>query len=168
MRIRRILVALDGTRDAEVALLKVIELAKQNARAKIVLVRAVDPATLAGNADTDTRAAAINEAAEYLSNVAARLRSEGIRPVTRCVWFAGPGHAISEVSRTERPDLIVMVSRLRNGAGRLVPGPIAEFVRDRTETPIVLVRAGDTPAATRRGDVTETALVHASASAHAA
>lgn len=113
MRIARILVALDGSPDAEIALPKAVELVKQSAAAKVVLVRAVDPATLAGKADSDMRVAAINEAAEYLGDVAARLRSGGIRPVTRSVWFAGAGHAISEVARTVRPDLIVMTSRRR-------------------------------------------------------
>ena len=111
---------------------------------------------------------AINGAAGYLGSVAARLRSEGVRPVTRSVWFAGPGHAISEVAPTARPDLIVMAFCHRSGARRLVPGPIAEFVRDRTELPIVLVGAADTQDRPARGDVTETMLVHASARAHAA
>jgi nucleotide-binding universal stress UspA family protein len=165
VRIARILVALDGSPDAEIALSKAFELVKQTSAAKVVLVRAVDPAMLAGKADSDTRVAAINEAAEYLGGVAARLRSEGVRPVTRSVWFAGAGHAISEVARTVRPDLIVMTSRRRDDAGRLVPGPIAEFVRDRTEMPIVLVGGGDTRDGTADRDVTETELVHASAKA---
>jgi nucleotide-binding universal stress UspA family protein len=110
----------------------------------------------------------INEAAEYLGGVAARLRSDGIRPVTRSVWCAGAGHAISEVARTVRPDLIVMTSRRRNDAGRLIPGPIAEFVRDQTGMPIVLVGADDTLGGTPGRHVTQTELVHASVGARAA
>ena len=168
MRIARILVALDGSPDAEIALPKAVELVKQSAAAKVVLVRAVDPATLAGKAGNDVRAAAINEASEYLSDVAARLRSEGVRPVTRSVWLANAGQAISEVARTVRPDLIVMTSGHRDDAGRLVPGPVAEFVRDRAEVPIVLVSAGDTRGGTPDRHVTETELGHASPRAHAA
>jgi hypothetical protein len=103
VRIARILVALDGSPDAEIALPKAVELVRQTSAAKVVLVRAVDPATLAGKADSEMRVTAINEAAEYLGDVAARLRSEGVRPVTRSVWFAAAGHAISEVARTVRP-----------------------------------------------------------------
>jgi nucleotide-binding universal stress UspA family protein len=165
VRIARILVALDGSRDAESALPKVVELATQTAAVTVVLVRAVDPATLAGKTDSDVRVAAINEAAEYLGDVAVRLRGEHVRAVTRSVWFAGAGDAISEVARTVRPDLIVMTSRRRDDAGRLVPGPIAEFVRDRTEMPIVLVGARDTRGGTAGRHVTETELVHASAKA---
>ena len=47
MRIARILVALDGSPDAEIALPTAVELVKQSAAAQVVLVRAVDPATLA-------------------------------------------------------------------------------------------------------------------------
>ena len=52
VRIARILVALDGSSDAEIALPKAVELAKQNAAAKVVLVRAVDPARLAARTAT--------------------------------------------------------------------------------------------------------------------
>jgi nucleotide-binding universal stress UspA family protein len=79
VKIARILVAPAGSPEAEIALPKAVELAKQNIGATVVLVRAVEPVTLGEKADSDRRAAAIHDAAEYLGNVAARLRSEGVR-----------------------------------------------------------------------------------------
>ena len=61
-----------------------------------------------------------------------------------------------------------MTSRRRNDAGRLIPGPIAEFVRAKTGMPIVLVGADDTLGGTPGSHVTQTELVHPSARAHAA
>lgn len=162
VKVTKILVALDGSREAEAALPEAVELVEQNEGAKVVLVRAVDPATLAGGG-ADVRSTAINAAAEYLGEVAAQLRKQGVRPVVRSVWYAAPGVTIAGVARAVKPDLIVMSARRRNDAGRLVPGPIAEFVRDRTRMPILLVAAGGMPATipARRATAPEAEPVHA-------
>lgn len=110
-----------------------------------------------------TRASAIKDAAEYLTEVAARLRHDGVYAVVRVVSLAAPGHAIAEVARTVNTDLIVMTSRRRNDGRRLIPGPIAAFVRDQTQRPIMLVAVDETPRDSRGhgSAVTETELVHA-------
>ena len=162
MRIMRVLVALDGSREAESALPKAVGLVKQNDGAKVVLVRAIDPTTLRGGAARKTRLAAINEAAEYLGDVAARLREEGVRPVVRSVWYAAAPVAIAGVARDVKADLIVIAAYDRDGAGRLVPGAIAESVMNRTRIPILLVPAGGTPAGIpARVTTRETEMVHA-------
>ena len=133
MKSKKILVPLDGSSTAEAALPKAAELAKQNGAAKLVLVRAVDPATLPGG---HGQVAAINQAAEYLRNVAVRLRNGGVDVVGRSVCYAAAGPAIVEAARTVRPAFIVMVS---SDADRLTRGSVAEFVLDRTQVPIVRV-----------------------------
>jgi len=158
----KILAVLDGSRLAETVLPKAVELVRHDPGAKIVVLRAVDPATLPRDGGNEARAAAINEAAKYLGEVAARLRSEGVRPVGRSVWYAAAGPSIVELARTVKPDLILMAADRRNGAGRLVQDPIAEFVRNRTQTPIVLVSAADSPAETSAQDMTaeEKEMIH--------
>jgi hypothetical protein len=95
----------------------------------------------------------LNEAAEYLAKVAARLRGEGVRTVGRSVWYAASGPAIVELARTVKPDVILMADDRRNRAGRPVKGQsIAEVARHRTQTPIVLVSATDSSARTPAGD----------------
>jgi nucleotide-binding universal stress UspA family protein len=163
VKVMKILVALDGSRWAEAALLRAVELVKQNGGAKVVIVRAVDPATLAGGGATEARVRAINEAVEYLGDVAAQLRKEGVRPVGGCVWYAAAATAIAGVARAVNADVIVMAADHRSYAGRLVPGPIAESVLDRTDKPILLVAAGDMPAETlaRRTMTQEAEMAHA-------
>jgi nucleotide-binding universal stress UspA family protein len=163
MKIMTILVALDGSREAENALPKAVALVKQNDGAKVVLVRAIDPTTLGAGGAKKTRLAAINEAAEYLGDVAARLREEGVRPVVRSVWYAAAAVAIAGVARDVKADLIVIAAYGRDGGGRRVPGTIAESVRNRTRIPILLVPAGGTPAAipARVTMTQETEMVHA-------
>ena len=132
MKTRKILVPLDGSSGAEVALPKAVELA-QNGGAKLYLMRAVDPTTLPGGCG---QVAVINQAAEYLRSVAARLENEGIDVAGRSVCYAAAGPAIVEAARTMRPAFIVMVS---SGADRSMPGAVAEFVLHRTRMPVVLV-----------------------------
>lgn len=148
MKGMRILVALDGSRRAETVLPKAIELVRQNPGAKVVVVRAVDPATLHREGVSEARVTAINEAAEYLGDVAAQLRNADVGPVGRFVWYSAAGVAIVELARAVKPDVIVMAAHRRNAAGSLVPGSIAEFVWHRTQMPILLVAGGDTPAGT--------------------
>ncbi len=139
MKITKILVALDGSRWAEAALPKAVELVSDNSDAKVVIVRAVRPATQDGGALTKARVHAVNEAADYLGDVAARLREQGVRPVTRSVLYADAGPAIVSVARAVKADVIVMVTAHRNAAGHLVPGPIAESVGQRSGRPVLLV-----------------------------
>src|SRR5688572_26202414 len=94
VNIMRILVALDGSRWAESALPKAVELVKQNNGARVVVVRAVDPATVDGDGTTEARMSAINDAADYLGDIAAQLREAGVRPVSRSVLYAAAGPAI--------------------------------------------------------------------------
>jgi len=139
----RILAVLDGSRWAETVLPKAVELVRNHPGAKVVVIRAVDPATLPGDGGNEARASAINEAAEYLDEVATRLRSEGVRPVGRSVWYAPAGPAIVQLARTVKLDVILMAAERREETGRLERGPIAEFVRDRTPVPVVLVAGAD-------------------------
>ncbi|MGH7318594.1 MAG: universal stress protein [Candidatus Rokuibacteriota bacterium] len=141
----KILVPLDGSSLAEATLPKAVEFVKQNNGGRLVLVRAVDPATLPGDVATGAQVVAINEAAEYLWGMTERLGDEGVGLVVRSVFCAAAGPAIVEAARAAKLDLIVMATHHRSGAGRLIPGPVAEFVLDRMCMPIVLVAADDTP-----------------------
>jgi nucleotide-binding universal stress UspA family protein len=145
MKVMNVLVALDGSREAETALPKAVELVKRNDGAKVVLVRAVDPATLAGAGAADARLTAINEAAEYLGDVAGRLRDEGVQPIGRSVWYGAACRTIADVARAVKSDVIVMAARHRDDAGRLAPGSIAECVLRRARVPVLLVAAAARP-----------------------
>jgi nucleotide-binding universal stress UspA family protein len=134
----KIVVPLDGSAEAEGALPEAIKRAKENAGARLVLVRAVDPGTVPAIAGSDAQARAISEAAEYLQKVATRLRSHGVERVGRAVWFAPPGLALMEAMRTVRPDLIVM-SDFRRDTLDSVAGSMAAFIEPQPEMPGVAV-----------------------------
>jgi nucleotide-binding universal stress UspA family protein len=147
----KILIPLDGSPGAETALPKAMELAKQSDGARLCLVRAVEPITRPDGFPA-VPIATINEAAEYLKNIAAHLQNEGADLIWRSVRYATAGAAIVDAAKTVKADLVVMASR----RAEVTSGTLAEFVRQRTGIPIVLVPWS-------RRTVADAAFVHASA-----
>jgi hypothetical protein len=139
MKSRTILVLIDGPSTADAVLPKVVDLAKRNDDAKVVLIRALDPATVKVGCE---QVAAIDHAAEYLRTVARRLRNEGVDVVRRSVCYAAAAQAIVEAARTVKPAFIVMAI---GDADALMPRAAAEFVSERTRTPIVMVADCEAP-----------------------
>ena len=145
MNVKTILVPLDGSRLAELALAPALEMARDKG-AKLVLLRAAEAHTTVAD-PTEAQVTVVREAEEYLADVANRLR-ETCAAVEATVWYGPPAEAIVEAARYRAADLIVMSSHGRSGLGRLVLGSVAETVLRSTPTPILLIRAGGAPVET--------------------
>jgi nucleotide-binding universal stress UspA family protein len=154
MTIDRVLVPLDGSPLAEMALPTAIELLGDRPDATLILLRAAEARTLPGIDPTGAQVAVVREAEEYLEAVAGRLRDDGIPQVKTSVWYGAAAPAIVQAARTAKADLIVMSTHGRSGLGRLVLGSIAESVLRGTRTPILLLRADDAPVQTPSGSAT--------------
>ena len=142
MQVDRVLVPLDGSTLAEMALPQALALLRDSPSATLILLRAAEATTLPGVDPTEAQVAVVREAEEYLDGVATRLRGEGLSRVTTSVWYSGAAPAIVEAARTRRVDLIVMSTHGRSGLRRVVRGSVAESVLRGTRTPILLVSAG--------------------------
>jgi nucleotide-binding universal stress UspA family protein len=125
-----LLVALDGTDEAEAALAPAQALARTT-DARVTLVRAVPPG---GDADEGA------EAGAYLDRVAGRLRP-GLA-VGTAVADGEAAEAILVAGVEHGADLIVMATHGRSGVGRAVFGSVAETVLAGTRVPILMVRPG--------------------------
>ena len=139
-RIRRAVVALDGSSLAERALPIVAALAQRPIQ-DVSLVVAVP--------DLEQR---LVEAA-YLSGVANRLEATGIG-VTLDLPVAAPADAIA--ARAAEADLVIMATHGRGGLDRLRHGSVAEQVLREVTKPVLLVRvsvprAAEEPVPVRRG-----------------
>lgn len=143
MKLRKILVPLDGSRLAEAALVEAIQLS--GAGAALVLLRAAEATWRPMDDVTRAQVAVVREAETYLSAAAERARNAGVIDVETSVWYGPPGEAIVEAARLYGIDLIVMSSHGRSGLGRLVLGSVAETVLRGTRTPILLVRDAEAP-----------------------
>jgi nucleotide-binding universal stress UspA family protein len=140
MRPRRILVPLDGSRQAEAALDAAVQFARDGA--VLVLLRAVEAPTQLGADPTEAQARAVREAEGYLEAAAARARGFGAGEVETSVWYGPPVEAIAEAAKFREADLIVMSTHGRSGLARLLLGSVAESVLRSATLPVLLLRSG--------------------------
>jgi nucleotide-binding universal stress UspA family protein len=145
MKAGKILVPLDGSPLSEAALPAAIDAVAQNPAATLLLLRAAEATTFPGGDPVAGQVAVVREAEEYLENVAARLRAQGVKNVKTSVWYGPPAPAIVEAAQVNKADLVIMTTHGRSGLGRLVLGSVAESVLRGTRTPILLLRAEGAP-----------------------
>jgi nucleotide-binding universal stress UspA family protein len=153
MEFTKILIPLDGSSLAELALDKVGNLATKD-RTTITLLRAGEAHVVPPLDPVEAQVAVMREAETYLADVAARLRARGFQKVETSVWYGAPATAIVEAADVQKPDLIVMSTHGRSGIGRLILGSVAESVLRGTTTPILLLRATGAPVQRPQGDAT--------------
>jgi nucleotide-binding universal stress UspA family protein len=138
---RNILVAIDGSPDADAALAHAAELARDQ-RARLTLVTAVPqvPATaLLASGAAPPRSEVIKHYAELLRVTAARLPDDV--SVTTLLVEGPPARALIERSKSGAFDLIVMGS---HGHGRLhtsLLGCVSQKVMQASPIPVLLIRA---------------------------
>jgi nucleotide-binding universal stress UspA family protein len=144
MKLTTILVPLDGSTLAEAALPRAVELARA-AEARLLLLRAAEAHTLPGLDPTAAQIQVVEDADTYLTDVAERVSTLGVRNIDTSVWYGAPATAILEATRLRKPDLIVMTTHGRSGLERLIFGSVAETVLRSTTTPILLVRPAGAP-----------------------
>ena len=158
MMVERVLVPLDGSLLAEMAIPKALELLSDRPRSTLILLRAVEATTLPGSDPTEAQVAVVHEAESYLASVAARLSERGTTRVVRSVWYSSAVKAIVKTARVRRVDVIVMSTHGRNDLRRVMRGSVTESVLRLTRTPILLVSAGgQLEASPRSGDIARTA-----------
>ena len=142
MKVDKILVPLDGSTLAEVAMWKAAELVDGGT---LSLLRAAEAHTLPGTDPVDAQVNAVREAEDYLAGALRRLREHGVKNVETHVWYGPPAAAITEAAQVQKTDLIVMSTHGRSGLGRLILGSVAESVLRGTRTPILVVRSDGAP-----------------------
>ena len=144
MKVDKMLVPLDGSKLAEQALTKALDIA-EGRKPTLVLLRAAEASTWPGADPTDEQVRVVREAEEYLDGVKAALARKGTRKVETSVWYGPPASAIVEAAGVTKADLIVMTTHGRSGLGRLILGSVAEAVLRGTSLPILLLRSDGAP-----------------------
>lgn len=145
----RILVPLDGSKLAEVALPHAVTLAKQS-KGTVLLVRVMQPLTAmvipeGAYIDWDRVQAEIEaEARAYLADASARLAAEGVTVQTQ-LKTGDPAEAIIETAKAIGADVIVMATHGRSGLGRWVLGSVADRVVRAATAPVLLIRPAEMP-----------------------
>jgi nucleotide-binding universal stress UspA family protein len=141
-----ILVPLDGSMRAE-AILPHVEGLAEHLKARLVLLRVVDPAAsisglegLPVDVTRDLIRQEAEEAETYLKDLCAKLAEKQIEahPVVR---YGPIVQAITDAAEADDADLIAIASHGRTGLARMFYGSVAAGVLNRVERPLLIIRA---------------------------
>lgn len=141
MKADRVLVPLDGTPFAEMALPEALAMLTDSASATLILVSAVEATDLPDAGFAGAHGPGVREAELYLEAVAARLQARGAPQVVRSVSYGNAARAIVEVAQRRRADVIVMSTHSRRGRQATDSDRVAEPAWLDTKIPILLVSA---------------------------
>jgi nucleotide-binding universal stress UspA family protein len=134
--LKRILLALDGSENAERALWWVTKVAGRE-KAQVVLFRAVDTSTL----EPEFIPSTVQDALNYLQRMETEVNQAGI-PAKVLVRQGKPAEMIVKVAIEERCDLILMATRGGSKVKRWAIGGVTEKVLRMSPIPVLPVRAG--------------------------
>lgn len=143
----RILVPLDGSELAEIALAPAFEMARKFASEVVLLCvagveeRLVEPmgaGLYSPNAWNGNGACQSDQGQAYLADIQHRWQKTGV-PIRTRVTFGAPPELIVTVAQQEQVDLIVMSTHGRTGFSRLVYGSVAEAVLRGAHLPVLLL-----------------------------
>lgn len=155
MRIRSVLVPLDGSPFAEQALPWAIAIArKARARLRLVLVHQVpsppplDEASVRLYAQIELTLRKSQRA--YLRGVAARIKGEQAIQIATATIDGSPAHALRDYVRDVGVDLVVMTTHGRGGVQRAWLGSVADQLVRSLEIPLLLIRPKEGAAAAPR------------------
>ena len=136
----RVLVPLDGTPHAEVALTHLRPILRREG-GELTLVRAAElPFVPESGAALHCARSFLRESTDYLGRLAETLRAEGIP--TRVVSKDGPAHrAILSEALSAKASMIAMTTRGRRGLSRWLMGSVSEQVARESPVPVWITRS---------------------------
>lgn len=145
--IQRILVPLDGSELAEVALPHAQRLAQDHG-ASLLLVQSIEPVeqmsmepmTMTMDFQLEISENWRKVAQHYLEGIQQQLEREGLSSDTLVVDGA-PANAILDLAEAQKVDLIAMSTHGRSGLNRWVFGSVADKVLRHAKCPLLVIRA---------------------------
>jgi nucleotide-binding universal stress UspA family protein len=147
--VERIVVALDGSKAAEVVLDTAAKLARL-LQAELVLRRVVEPVPLPADPllpvtvahDVELTANLERQASDYLAGLMRRLTASGARARAKALVGHGIARTLIDAAADERAGLIALATRARGGVRRLGLGSVADKVARGAPCPVLLLRRG--------------------------
>jgi nucleotide-binding universal stress UspA family protein len=143
--IRTILLATDLSPASREATLRAIDLAAR-LEARLLIVNVLEKRRIAGSGSHERVDQARAEREAHLIREVRQARQAGVT-AEFLVWDGDPGGSIAAAADAEGADLVVVGTRGRSGAGRMLLGSVSDHVVRHASCPVLVVR----PAA-RRGD----------------
>jgi nucleotide-binding universal stress UspA family protein len=144
----RVVVTLDGTPEAEVAVDKAVELAS-NLGASLYLLRVVSPYTPMEYSDVSTGYVLDNteetqyrreEAYKYLDKVQERITAMGFNSV-KVVRIGNAADEITDYVSKVQASMVVMATHARGRLGSVLMGSVAEEIVRRSHLPVMVIHS---------------------------
>jgi nucleotide-binding universal stress UspA family protein len=139
---KNILVALDGSQEAEWAFKKAIDIAKRN-NAKLLLAHVIDTRTFATVEAYDRTIAerADKFASELLENYQKTAVNAGIKDVDYVIEFGSPKVSIpKDIAKKNRIDLIICGATGLNAVERFFIGSVSEHITRYAPCDVLVIR----------------------------
>lgn len=138
---RRVLVPLDGSDEAELALEFAMDIGAPD-RTAIDLLAVVTPLPFPATVLDGTTAAEREASAEsYLDGVATRIERRGFHARTCVASHSSPPRAIAEHIEQEQVDLLTIAAHHRSEANRVFLGSVIDSLLRRTRIPMLVWRS---------------------------
>ena len=147
--LRKVVVPLDGSKEAEAVIPYIEELASK-LKLGVILVQVLDRGynTLEGYFPLSDQQMESDKAiaTTYLNNMGARLKEKGItvsaeQKLNIDIIYGNPAEEIIKLANEKQVDFIAMTTHGRSGVGRQVFGSVAERILREGNTPLMLVKA---------------------------
>jgi nucleotide-binding universal stress UspA family protein len=146
---QKIMVPLDGSEMAECVLAHVASIAGGCRAGGVVFVRVVEPFIIPargpGFTFTDEEVKEIDaqnqkRAADYLKQVASRVKPEGVKVETEVI-MGNVTKSLADYATKNGADLIIIATHGRSGVSRWVWGSVADRILRSACVPVLMVRA---------------------------
>ena len=139
-----ILVPLDGSQQAEIALDKAVAVAKRN-EAHIDVLAVIDPGqfgyNLAGLADGDITYQLVQDSEAYLKETVDQVKKDGFTDIAFHIRMGSPKPIISQdFVKDHHNDLIMMGASGLSRVQRAMVGSVTSFVKRNAQVDVLVVR----------------------------
>ncbi len=138
---KSIVVAVDGSKEAEYALKKAIGIAKRNNDAKLNLVNVIDTRSFASLEVSDISNKAKSFSEELLNGYKKQAEEAGVKGVNTIIEYGSPKVMITkELSNVVEADLIVCGATGLNAIERFLIGSVSEAIVRSAKCDVLVVR----------------------------
>lgn len=141
--IRTILLATDLTAASREATGRAIDLAGRLG-ARLLIVNVLEKRRLVGGGSHERVDQARSEREAHLVKVVRDARAAGVT-AEFLVWEGEPGGSIAAAAEAEAADLVVVGTRGRSGAERMLLGSVSDHVVRHAQCPVLVVRPSSRP-----------------------
>lgn len=142
LKYENILVAVDGSKEAEWALKKAIEIAKRN-NAKLLLTHVIDSRTFATVEAYDRTIAERAEhfANELMDNYKKQVEDAGVKEVNIAIDYGSPKVKIAkDIAKKHHVDLIICGATGLNAVERFLIGSVSEHITRYAPCDVLVIR----------------------------